>query len=219
MMPDAKTVREAGMPCTLGLGGGSYGYGRGYGREGDGPPGAGAGQAREARGGHTGHDSPSARRAGAPAAAKGHEVKGAATITATYRREGRGFQVLVRPKNARRFTRMVKTEQDAKDLVHHFSRLGMAGADLSAALAEARAAGQREYPPLREVLGPFLDDQVALGNIRAATAAAYSSRAKRSVPFSSRSGRQRSPLRRSSRPGALWRGSTTGKSVSSTGTA
>src|SRR6266851_3930131 len=98
MMPDAKTVREAGMPCTLGLGGGSYGYGRVYGREGegDGPPGPGAGQAREGRGGHTGHDSPSACRAGAPAAAKGDEVKGAATITATYRREGRGFQVLVR---------------------------------------------------------------------------------------------------------------------------
>src|SRR5437870_9785895 len=155
MMPDAKTVREAGMPCTLGLGGGPYGYGRVYGREGegDGPPGPGAGQAREARG--------------------GHEVKGAATITATYRREGRGFQVLVRPKNARRFTRMVKTEQDAKDLVHHFNRLGMAGVDLRAALAEARGASQREYPPLREVLGPFLDDQVALGNIRAATAAAY----------------------------------------------
>jgi integrase len=49
----------------------------------------------------------------------------------------------------------------------------MAGVDIEAALAEARAAGQREYPPLREVLGPFLDDQVALGNMRAATAAAY----------------------------------------------
>ncbi len=100
-------------------------------------------------------------------------MRGAATITATYRREGRGFQVLVRPKNARRFTRMVKTEQDAKDLVHHFNRLGMAGVDLAAALAEARAAGEREYPPLREVVGPFLDEQVALGNIRTATAVAY----------------------------------------------
>src|SRR5712692_8696857 len=114
MGPAEKPMRKAGMPYTLGLGGASHGDGRVYGREGegDGPPGSDAGEAGEARGGHPGHDTPGAGRAGASAAAEDHEVKGAATITATYRREGRGFQILVRPKNARRFTRMVKTEQD-----------------------------------------------------------------------------------------------------------
>ena len=58
----------------------------------------------------------------------------------------------------------METEREAKDLVHHFNRLGMAGVDLSAALAEARADGQRTYPPLREALPAFLDEQVALRN-------------------------------------------------------
>ncbi len=80
---------------------------------------------------------------------------------------------MIRPKHGRRLTRVVGTEQDAIDLVHHFNRLGMAGVDLAAALAEARTAEARECPPLREVLPAFLDEQVALDNIRRATAAAY----------------------------------------------
>src|SRR5438445_344654 len=72
MAPDEKTVREAGMPYTLGLGGAPYGHGRVYGREGkgDGPPGSGTGAARKAGSGHTGHDTPGAGRARASATVK-----------------------------------------------------------------------------------------------------------------------------------------------------
>src|SRR2546428_1833176 len=146
MVPDEKTVREAGMPYTLGLGGASDGYGRVYGRkgEGDDPPGPGAAQASEARGGHTGHDTPGASRAGASAAAEGDEVKGAATITATYvwRPDRKKFRVLIRPANGPRLTRHVRTEQDAIDLVRHFNRLGIAGVRLPQCLSDAQWGGQ-----------------------------------------------------------------------------
>jgi hypothetical protein len=86
------------------------------------------------------------------------DTVGAATITATYLRAGKKWRVFIRPANARRITRVVATESDAKDLVRHFNRLGMAGVDLGQALADARAqtAGQT-YPTLRESLPAFLD--------------------------------------------------------------
>lgn len=109
----------------------------------------------------------------------GNEVKGAATISATYRPLKSRFQVLIRPVNARRITRMVSTQQDAIDLVRHFNRLGLAGVDLGRALADAKAETRRLYPPLREVLPAFLDEQVALGNLRKSTAEAYRARLAR----------------------------------------
>src|SRR5438132_9189551 len=108
MIPDERPGRNAGMPYTLGLGGASHGVGRGYGWEGesDGPPGPEAVEAGEARGRHPGYDSPGVGRAGASATAEGGEVKGAATITATYIAHGAKFRVLIRPANAKRLTRV-----------------------------------------------------------------------------------------------------------------
>jgi hypothetical protein len=73
---------------------------------------------------------------------------------------------------------VIATEQDAKDLVRHFNRLGLAGVDLGQALAEARARAdaQPTYPPLKAALQSFLDEQVEFGNLRASTAAAYRNR-------------------------------------------
>src|SRR2546430_14183995 len=107
MISDEKPRRNAGMPYTLGLGGASHGDGRVYGWEGesDGPPGPEAVEAGEARGRHTGYDSPGVGRAGASATAEGGAVKGAATITATYIAHGTKFRVLIRPANAKRLTR------------------------------------------------------------------------------------------------------------------
>jgi integrase len=104
-------------------------------------------------------------------------VKGAGTITATYVRWRRSkWRVLIRPANAPRITRVVETEEDAIDLVRHFNRLGLAGVDLGQALAEAKSDRARAYPPLREVLPVFLDEQVELGNLRLSTARAYKNR-------------------------------------------
>jgi len=100
----------------------------------------------------------------------------AATITATYVRHGKKWRVLIRPINARRITRVVSTEQDAKDLVRHFNRLGMAGVDLGQALADAKAHTHQVYPPLREALPVFLAEQVTLKNLRESTARAYKNR-------------------------------------------
>jgi hypothetical protein len=73
---------------------------------------------------------------------------------------------------------VIATEQDAKDLVRHFNRLGLAAVDLGQALAEARARAdaQPTYPPLKAALQSFLDEQVEFGNLRASTAAAYRNR-------------------------------------------
>ncbi len=101
---------------------------------------------------------------------------GAATITATYSRHGKRWRVFIRPANAPRLTRVVATEQHAKELVRYFNRLGMAGEDLGRALAEARVQNDRVYPILRVALPAFLDEQVALGNLRHSTAAAYKNR-------------------------------------------
>ena len=101
---------------------------------------------------------------------------GAATITASYVKHGKKWRVLIRPANARRITRVVPTEQDAKDLVRHFNRLGMAGVDLGQALADAKTQTHRVYPPLREALPAFLDEQVELGNLRRSTASSYKNR-------------------------------------------
>jgi hypothetical protein len=50
------------------------------------------------------------------------DAVGAATITATYARHGTKWRVFIRPVNAPRITRVVTTEQDAKELVRHFNR-------------------------------------------------------------------------------------------------
>jgi integrase len=71
---------------------------------------------------------------------------------------------------------VVPTEQDAKDLVRHFNRLGMAGVDLGQALVEAKTQTRRVYPTLREALPTFLDEQVTLKNLRESTARAYKNR-------------------------------------------
>ena len=107
---------------------------------------------------------------------KDRGVMGASTITATYVRYGRRWRVLIRPVNAPRITRVVATEKDAIDLVRHFNRLGMAGVDLGQALTEAKTQTRRIYPPLRDVLPGFLDQQVQLGNLRESTARAYRNR-------------------------------------------
>ena len=169
------------MPYTLGLGGASHRDGLVYRWEGesDGPPGPEAVEAGEARGRHTGYDSPGVGRAGASATAEGGAVKGAATITATYIAHGTKFRVLIRPANAKRLTRVVDTEQDAIDLVRHFNRLGLAGVDLGSALAEARTESAKTYAPLREALPTFLAEQVTLGNLRASSARVYRSRLER----------------------------------------
>ena len=73
---------------------------------------------------------------------------------------------------------MVTTEQDAKDLVRHFNRLGMAGVDLGQALAEAKTQTLQTYPSVREALPAFLEEQVELRNLRRSTASAYKSRLK-----------------------------------------
>ena len=104
------------------------------------------------------------------------EAVGAATITATYVRHGKKWRVLIRPVNAARITRVVPTEQDAKDLARHFNRLGMAGVDLGLALAEARRETHEAYPPLRTALPAFLDEQVTLRNLRESTARSYKNR-------------------------------------------
>src|SRR5262245_57129733 len=108
--------------------------------------------------------------------ADGGDAMGAATITASYIKHGKKWRVLIRPVNARRITRVVRTEQDAKDLVRHFNRLGMAGVDLGQALAEARTKTRQVYPALREALPTFLDERVLLGNLRRSTASAYTNR-------------------------------------------
>jgi integrase len=71
---------------------------------------------------------------GAPGAVKpdrsGGDAMGAATITASYIKHGKKWRVLIRPaNNAPRITRVVRSEQEAKELVRHFNRLE-AGADL-----------------------------------------------------------------------------------------
>ena len=105
------------------------------------------------------------------------ETLGAATITATYIKHGKeNWRVLIRPAGAPRITRVVHTEQDAKDLVRHFNRLGMAGVDLARALADSRSERQHTYLPLREALPAFLEEQVALRNLRESTARAYKNR-------------------------------------------
>jgi len=106
----------------------------------------------------------------------GGDAMGAATITASYIKHGKKWRVLIRPVHAPRITRVVRTEQDAKDLVRHFNRLGMAGVDLGQALAEARTETHRVFPALREALPAFLDEQVELGNLRRSTASAYENR-------------------------------------------
>jgi hypothetical protein len=52
----------------------------------------------------------------------------------------------------------------------------MARVDLGQALAEAKTQTHRTYPPLRDVLPVFLDEQVELGNLRRSTASAYKDR-------------------------------------------
>ena len=79
----------------------------------------------------------------------GSETLGAATITATYVKHGRKWRVLIRPAGGPRVTRVVTTEQDAKDLVRHFNRLGMAGVNLGQAIADARTDRVHIYPPIR----------------------------------------------------------------------
>ena len=106
----------------------------------------------------------------------GSETLGAATITATYVKHGRKWRVLIRPAGGPRVTRVVTTEQDAKDLVRHFNRLGMAGVNLGQAIADARADRVHIYPPIRAVLPAFMDEQVALRNLRESTARAYKNR-------------------------------------------
>src|SRR5258705_1770757 len=102
------------------------------------------------------------------------DVVGAATITATYLRDGKKWRVFIRPANARRITRVVATESDAKDLVRHFNRLGMAGVDLCQALAEARAQTARQADPtLPECLPAFLDEPAVRGNLVPTTLAAF----------------------------------------------
>ena len=91
------------------------------------------------------------------------QAMGAATITASYVKHGKKWRVLIRPANAPRITRVVRTEQDAKDLVRHFNRLGMAGVDLGQALAEAKTQTHPVYPRLREAVPAFLEEQVELG--------------------------------------------------------
>jgi integrase len=103
-------------------------------------------------------------------------VKGAATITATYVAYGKKFQVLVRPANHARVSRVVRTEEEARDLVHHFNRLGMAGVDLGQALADAKSSTKLIRGPLQEAVPAFLDEQVTLGNMRASTARSYTYR-------------------------------------------
>lgn len=103
-------------------------------------------------------------------------MKGAATITATYIRFRKKYRVYIRPVSGKRVARVVATEQDAIDLVRHMNRLGMAAYDLSAALAEAKSDRERTYPPLRDALPLFLDEQVQLGNLRLSTARAYKNR-------------------------------------------
>lgn len=103
-------------------------------------------------------------------------MKGAATITATYVQWREKWQVLIRPVNGARITRVVTTEQDAIDLVRHFNRLGLAGYDLPAALAEGKNERERLYAPLRDAIPLFLDEQVQLGNLRLSTARAYKNR-------------------------------------------
>ncbi len=93
----------------------------------------------------------------------GGDAIGAATITATYIRHGKRWRVLIRPVNASRITRVVRTEQDAKDLVRHFNRLGMAGVDLGQALAEAKAHTHPVYAAVRDALPAFLEEQVEPG--------------------------------------------------------
>jgi integrase len=104
---------------------------------------------------------------------------GAATVTATYVRHGRRWRVLIRPLTAPRISRVVATEQEAKDLVHFFNRRGMEGFDLGQALREAQlrtATTPPSYPPIREAMPTFLDRLVALGEIRQSTAQAYKNR-------------------------------------------
>src|SRR2546425_3160719 len=104
---------------------------------------------------------------------------GAATVTATYVRRGKRFRVLVRPAAGRRISRSVKTEADAIALVRHFNRLGLAGVDLAKALRRtkvAEGAEAKSYPAIRQALPAFLDEMVAIGEIRKSTAKGYKNR-------------------------------------------
>jgi integrase len=98
---------------------------------------------------------------------------GAATVTATYVKHGPSWRVLIRPANAKRVSRVVDTESEAIELVRHFNRLGLAGVDIAQALSEPKPDHRTTYPPLRTAVPAFLEEQMALGNIRASTARAY----------------------------------------------
>jgi hypothetical protein len=106
-------------------------------------------------------------------------IMGAATVTATYVRRGKRFRVFIRPAAGRRLSRSVKTEADAIALVRHFNRLGLAGVDLGKALRKTKAApaaAAKSYPAIRVALPEFLDEMVAIGEIRQSTAKGYKNR-------------------------------------------
>src|SRR2546426_10417736 len=102
-----------------------------------------------------------------------------ATMTATYVRRGKRFRVLIRPVGGPRISRAVRTEADAIALVRHFNRLGLAGVDLAKALRKTKAAKVAEaksYPTIREALPAFLDEMIAIGEIRKSNAKSYKNR-------------------------------------------
>lgn len=96
-----------------------------------------------------------------------------ATVTATYVKHGPRWRVLIRPVNAKRVSRVVESEQEAIELVRHFNRLGLAGVDVGETLNAPKTDHRTTYPALRQAVPSFLEDQLALGNMRASTVRQY----------------------------------------------
>jgi integrase len=99
------------------------------------------------------------------------------TVTATYVKRGSRYRVIIRPQGGSRITRAVPTREDARALVQHFNNLGLQGITITPQVPKpVPGSAAPSYPAIREALPPFLDQLVAIKELRASTASAYKNR-------------------------------------------
>jgi integrase len=106
------------------------------------------------------------------------------TCTATWRKRGASYQVIVRPAGANAFYRTVSTKTAAIDLAAHFNRLGLQAVDVAEARrqAEAKAAvSPPQWPRLREALPTFIQLMADQGEWQGSTPGRYLARLRYDV--------------------------------------
>lgn len=100
---------------------------------------------------------------------------------ATYRKKNKHSWLVTVHQGGRREFKVVKSKQDAIDLVRHVHKQELAGINVVETIRQARAtreasAPAAEYPTLRKALPEWIDRQARAQEFRASTAEIYRSR-------------------------------------------